>query len=272
MPLLAAWRLTLPGRQRLLWRKSMRTGLLLVMVLLGGLPRAAFAQDAECRAIVEKAIKAHGVEKAAKSLKAIHAKGKGVVNVQNMDLDFTIELFSNIPNQSKVALTLTIMNMKIDIVQVNDGDKGWASFNGQVKDLNDDQLREAKEKKYIESVTGLGALKDKVYQLSPLGESKVDDRPVVGIQVSQKDKGDVNLFFDKQTHMLLKSQYRYFHADSGQEVDEEKFIQEYKEVVPGLKTAVKMTIKKDGVKSVELELTEFQAVEPHDASIFAKPK
>jgi hypothetical protein len=233
---------------------------------------AVQAQDADSRAIVEKALKVHGGEKLATSVKALHAKGKGVLHINNTDVDVTVEIFANLPNQTKMVANLSVGGMTINLVQVVDGDKGWVSFNGQVADLNADQLKEAKQKKYVESVTGLQVLKDPAYKLATLGESKVGDTPVVGVLVSHKDQPDVNLYFDKKTSMLLKADYRIYSAEKGQEMHEEKIFLEYKEVLPGVKSAVKTLIKKDGEKHAQLELTEIESVPPHDASVFAKPK
>jgi hypothetical protein len=258
----------------------MRTSSLLVFglfVVLGlplGASAQATAQEAECRAIIEKALKAQGGEKAAQSIKATHSKGKGTIHFMNMALEFTLEAYSNLPDQTKAVIQLTINNMNIEVVNVVNGDKGWASANGQSQDLDADQLKEAKEQMHVESVTSLIPLKDKGkgFGLSPLGESKVGDVTVVGVQVTKKDKRDVNLFFDKKTHMLLKAEYRAVEPFNKQEVNQEKFFSGFKELIPGLKMASKINVKNDGNKFLEMELTEVRSVDRHDASVFAKPK
>jgi hypothetical protein len=75
--------------------------------------------------------------------------------------------------------------------------------------------------------------------------------------------------------LLDRTQDTGFHSSAvggrGKEVTEEKFYLEYKEVLPGLKWAVKFLVKKDGDKHAKLELTDIRSVGPFDASVFAKP-
>jgi hypothetical protein len=265
----------------------MRTSSLLVVGLsvLLGFPLGAFAQataqEAECRAIIEKALAAQGSEKVALSIKATQAKGKGTIHFMDMALEFTLEALSNLPDQNKnlpaqnkAMIQLTINNMNIDVINVVDGDKGWASAAGNILDLDADQLKEAKEQMHVESVTSLYPLKDKAkgFGLSSLGESKVGDATVVGIQVTKKGKRDINLFFDKKTHLLLKAEYRAVEPFNKQEVNQEKFFSGYKELIDGFKMPSKINVKNDGNKFLELELTEVRSVDRHDASVFAKPK
>jgi hypothetical protein len=254
----------------------MRTGLLLLfgVLLVVGQPSQASAQEAECRAIIDKALKAQGGDKSGLDSKGIHAKGKGIIHIMGMDLNFTLETFNNPPGQIKVILQLNVMNQNIEVVNVVNGDKGWASAAGQLMDLDADQIKEAKEQVHVESVTGLFPLKekDKGFSLSPLGESKVGDIAVVGVQVAKKGQRDVNLFFDKKTFFLVKAEYRALDPITKQEVTQEKFFHDYKELIPGMKSASRQVIKNDGSPFMELEMTEINAVGRFDASIYAKPK
>jgi hypothetical protein len=251
----------------------MRTSWLLIgAAVLAAWPASASAQEAECRAVIEKAIEAQGGEKTLAAIKATHVKAKGSIAVMGQDADFNIEIFNNVPDQTKAVIQLSFNNMNFEILNVVDKDKGWASFAGMVKDLEADDIKEAKEQRHVESVTNLIALKDKAFQLAPLGESKVGETPVVGIQVSKKDHRDVNLFFDKKTHRLLKAEYRAIEPIMKQEVNQEKFYSEFKELVPGATMASHFLIKNDGNKFMEMDITELRSVDRHDASVFAKPK
>jgi hypothetical protein len=228
-------------------------------------------QDNESRAIIDKAIKAHGGAKKLAAVKAIQTKGKGKI-YQPMEIPFTLDLSVQPPDKLKLNLNIDINNMNIPIVQVFDGKKGWASVMGMVKELEADEIKEAKNQFHVEKVTSLIALtKDKSYKLSPLGEAKVGDREAVGVQVTQKDQRDVNLYFDKKTHMLLKAEYRALDPFSKQEVAQEKLYQDYKDV-GGFKTPGRLVVNNDGKKFMVIEITETTPMEtPFDASVFAKP-
>ncbi len=247
--------------------------LLLVVALVLTAAMPVHAQDDGSAAIIDKALKAIGGADKAAGLKATTARAKGSVNFMDLEITFTLEAFSQEPSKTKSIVNITVMDQRIEIVKTIDGDKGWESTNGDLKDLADDDIKQYKDEKYIESVTNLFGLKtDKAFKFSPLGETKVGDTACVGVQVTKKDKRDVNLYFDKKTNLLIKAEYRGPHLLTKEEVTMEKFYSDYKELVPGLKTASKVVINVDGAKFMEMEMLEIRTVERHDDSIFARPK
>jgi hypothetical protein len=153
---------------------------------------------------------------------------------------------------------------------VLDGDKGWIKDQGGTKEMPKDQLAEQKESQYAGWVSWLLPLKDKSFQLAPLGESKVAERTAVGVKVSSKGHRDVNLYFDKESGILVKSEHRAKDDMSGQEVNQEAYYTDYKDLA-GLKVPMKITIKRDGKQFVEAENHDLKMVEKLDASVFAKP-
>jgi hypothetical protein len=165
---------------------------------------------------------------------------------------------------------IEVNNMNFAFVQVFDGKKGWQGITGMIKELDADEVKEAREQAHVGEVEGLVVLKDKSYKLSALGETKVGDRETVGVQVTKKGKRDVNLFFDKKTHLLLKAEYRALDP-SKQEVTQEKLFLDYKDV-GGMKTPGRLVINNDGKKFLEIDISETNLMEtPFDASVFAKP-
>ncbi len=253
----------------------MRNALLAVglCAVLAG-PAAAQDQDKEARAIVDKAIKAQGGLDKLKGIdKAFTAKGKGTINAMGMDIDFTIDVFQQPPDKSKAIINLSIAGQQLTITQVFNGKKGWVNFMGQTKDAEKDEIDEHLAMIHVESVCNLYVLtSDKACKLSTLGESKVDGKEVVGVQVTKKDKRDVNLYFDKKTHLLLKSEYRAMDPFTKQEVAQEKLYSDYKELLPGIKMAAKQIVNNDGKLFMNFEMTEVRSIERHDDSVFARPE
>jgi hypothetical protein len=230
------------------------------------------AQDAEARAIVERAMKAQGDEKVAKKLMTAIVKSKGTLNLQGMTFDLTAQTWLQLPGKTKDAVKMTTDGATIEIVEAINGDKGWSSFDGTVEDLDEDQMKEAKAMMHVEIVTDLfGINADKEIKLSPLGESKVGDTAVVGVKATKKGQRDVSLYFDKNNHFLIKAVYQAFDAITDAEVTQEKLFAAYKEFVPGLKSASKITVKNDGEVFVDVVITEIRPVERHEDSVFAKP-
>ena len=131
------------------------------------------------------------------------------------------------------------------------------------------ELAEAKEEAYGEWVATLLPLMDKAFTLAPLGEIRVDQRPAAGVKVSRVGRRDVNLYFDKATGLLVKIEARV-KDDDGQEVTEETFLSDYRDV-QGTKQAMKTTVKRDGKPYLESEVTECRLAEKLDDGVFAKP-
>ena len=92
----------------------------------------------------------------------------------------------------------------------------------------------------------------------------------MGVKVSSKGHRDVDLYFDKETGLLVKTEGRVKDDMSGQEVTEESFHSEYKEV-QGTKQAHKFVVKRNGKLFMEGEATGVELSEKLDASTFAKP-
>ena len=241
-------------------------GLCTWLVLAGSSP----AQDDECRAMIAKAMKAMGGEDKLASFKASHMKGKGNISIMGTDLEFTSEILTQNPDKQKLVVQFNFMNMNFTFTKVVDGAKGWQNIMEKTTALDAQELMEAKENFNAERIIRLAPLKDKEYQLSPLGEVKVGDHQTVGIQVSRKGYRDVSLYFDKKTHLLIKSESRALDP-SKEEVNQEKLYSGYKELLPGMKLPSKMVINNDGKKFMEIIVTEAVPVEKHDDSMFAKP-
>jgi hypothetical protein len=247
---------------------SLATGLLL---LVPALVRAE--DDAATKAIIEKAIKAHGGKENLTKYLASTTTLKGKVHVMGMDLDYTMEFWVQMPDKLKYVLEFEIMGQKLKITQVTNGDKGWATnpMDNSVMELSKEIMDEVKEQMYHRMVDTLAPLTGKEYTLAPLGDNKVGDRPVVGIKVSHKGHRDVNLFFDKDTHLLLKAEAQIKDVMAGgQEMMQETIYSNYKDS-EGIKVPTKLLIKRDGKDFVDGEATEFKAHEKLDDSIFVKP-
>jgi hypothetical protein len=242
-------------------------------LVLGLLVAAAAPVRADDRAaakrIIDKAIHASGgAEKLAK-YKAATWKGKGKIHVGDVEIEFTVQAAAQPPKQSRVKSQGEFSGTKFERTQVVNGDKGWISLTDHTEEMPEDQLAAAKEDLYAGWVAMLIPLKDAAFQLAPLPEIKVGERPAVGVKVSYPGHQDINLYFDKEKGLLVKVQRRVKDM-MGQEVDQETFYTDYKEE-NGLLHPRKQKAKRDGKDFLEIEITEYKPVEQLDASVFTKP-
>ena len=238
-------------------------------VLAVGTPaRADDAADA--RALIEKAVKAQGGQEKLEKLSGHITKFKGKFHGMGQPIDMTGEVASQGMDKQKLEVEVNAGGMKFRFVNVLNGDKGWNRMGDDTRAMSKDELAEAKEQGYAGWVATLAPLKDKQFTFATIGELKIDKRPALGVKVSSKGHRDIDLYFDKETGLLVKTETRVKDDGSGQEVMEESFPSDYKDV-QGTKQAMKFTVKRDGKLFVEGEATELTLSEKLDASVFAKP-
>jgi hypothetical protein len=163
------------------------------------------------------------------------------------------------------------MGKKLEILEVVDGDKGWNSIDGTTQEMGKEEFEEATENLYANRVSMLYPLKEKEFKLTPLAGAKVGEKETDGIKVSSKDHRDINLFFDKKTGLLLKSESKVKDLmNEGKEVAQETYFDDYKEV-DGIWTPFKVRIKRAGKDYVVAEMTDVKIVDKLDDKIFEKP-
>ncbi|HEV8060747.1 MAG TPA: hypothetical protein VGP68_12780 [Gemmataceae bacterium] len=230
-------------------------------------------EQAGLKALIEKAITAHGGKDNIEKYKAVTTKLKGKANAQGMVFDFTMEIMAQDPDKSKVTMDIDIMGQKINVLEIYNGDMGWSKnpITGQIEAFNKEKLAETKEQAYAHRVESLVALLGKEFKLTPLGESKIGENDAIGIRVSSEGHRDVSLYFDKTSNLLLKSETAAKDPMVGdKEFMQESFFSDYKDA-QGLKYPTKLTMKRDGMDFINGEITEWVPSEKFEDSVFAKP-
>ena len=247
-------------------------GVAVASCLLAVFVLGASAQETDLKDVLKKAIQAHGGEANLAKYKAASVKFKGKLEVAGQSLDITGEQSVLIPDKFRVAMAFQINGMNIDTVQIFDGKSLWVTVLGKTMELKDEALiKEIKESYAVERAAGLVGLLAKEYELSAIGDVKVKDKDAVGIRVSKKGQRDINLFFDKKSNLLIKTEYRSRLPMGGdQEVTQEKYFFDHKEVT-GLMSPRRMVMEHDGKQILDIEMTDTQVLETLDPAIFNKP-
>jgi hypothetical protein len=230
--------------------------------------------DDDAKNVLEQAVKAHGgAENISKHKdQCVIQKGKMHVSVMGMEIDGTMEISAS-KDRFRQEFQFSLMGQDYTQSVVFDGKQIFVVFNGKVVFTTDkkEDLDLVNESMYAEKAAGLALLGDKSIEVSIIGDDMVGDTPVVGVRVSKKGHKDVNLYFDKSTHLLKKTQFRSLDFQSHAEVDEERIMEEYADV-GGEKQPKRVIVSKDGKKFGEIEFTEFNYVDKLDDSLFTKPK
>jgi hypothetical protein len=251
--------------------RTLLGGLLAVSLLALGANLGRTDDADTVKAVLDKAIKAIGGEEKLTKLQALTLKGKGTFHEEGRQMPFTGVWQTQGIDKSRSSSTVDVKGIKNTEVRILNGNKGWSKSNDdKAEDFSDADLTEEKESAYLNYVTTLAPLKGKNFTLTSLGESKVDDRPVIGIKVSSKGHRDIKLFFDKETGLLAKSERPVKEVEKKKMYTEEILFSDYKEA-DGIKVAMKYILKWDGKVQIETEMTEAKAEEKLDDKTFAKP-
>lgn len=242
---------------------------IVVAVLLSGPTGSVMAQDAT-KTLLERAIKAHGGEEQLGKLRSGHSHTQGTLHLHG-GITFSQDSYFHLPGRIKEVLQTESNGKKSMIVTVFNQGKGAIEVESRYQDVDARILTELAESAHLADVTRLVVLKDKNYELSPVEEIKVEERPAVGFKVSRKGFRDVTLYFDKESSLLVKTHRQTLDTLVNRQVSEDKYYGGYKEV-GGLKTPRKIVVLRDGKKFMEAEATEVKFVEKMDESIFALPE
>src|SRR5262245_23081717 len=177
---------------------------LAVALLFAGAGLVRADGEADARQVIDKAIKAQGGADKLAKLKAHTFKMKGKYYGMSAEgVDYKGEWSIQQPDKFRMEIDVEVMGQTFKVIHVINGDKGWNRMMDMTKEMDKEELDEHKEELYATRVSYLVDLKDKGFTLAPLGEVKVGKQDAVGIRVSHKGHRDINLFFDKKTHLLL---------------------------------------------------------------------
>lgn len=209
----------------------MRSFILLATALFGVIAIRSPAQaDDDARAIIDKAMQAVGGEARLLRARAVQLRVKGTIHAPEGMYPFTAVIHSQLPAQYKHDMVYDKGAVKVMQLQVYQDDNLAIRVDNQVLNL-DAQLSEALLRgRYAESLSTLTPLRGKEIKLTSAGESKVENKPVLSVKVTTKDRPEVQMFFDKETGLLLKTEHRQMDPRSRQEVVQEMFYEDYREL------------------------------------------
>ena len=243
---------------------AMMSALLLALGLVTG----ASAQE-DVKAVLDKAVKAHGGKENLAKMNMLNSKSRGTIDLFG-GLSFEQESTSNLPKQFKETIALEISGSKQTIITVYDDGKAWANINGETKDVDEKTTQEIKQASNLMQLGSLRFVDNKDYTVTPLGESKVDGKAVVGVKVVRHGFRDASLFFSKETGLLSKIESRTYDTATMRDTPEERLILEYQEV-GGAKVAKKVQVRRNGKKFMEAEVGEVKVLDKMAPDEFAKP-
>jgi hypothetical protein len=244
--------------------------LVLTMVCLFTVSGAVRAQD-DPKELLERAYKAQGGFEKLSKLKATQAKGKGImylpVDGKVAEVSFTSDGAAQLPDKFKITQQFEINGMKMTQVQTMIEGKATILMNGTPIDLDDNMKKEMREQVYFEYISTLIPLREPSFTITSLGESKIENKPAIGLKVSSKGHRDISLYFDKESALLIKAAYQAYDPIGAKEVAQEMYFKDFKDL-DGAKYPSKSVVNQDGKKFMQLEVTEYKLSEKLDNAVF----
>jgi hypothetical protein len=249
----------------------MRKGMLAVGLALVAAGWGA-ADDADTiKSVLDKGIKALGGEEKITKYPGLMLKGTGKFYEGDRGIPFSGTWYTQGLDKSRTTTVVEVKGFKSTEITVVNGAKGWIKETGDdTKELDKEALTEEKENLYFNWVTTLVPLKGKEYKVTLLGESKVNNKPVVGISVASKGHRDIKLFFDKDSGLIVRAERKVRDLENKKDVTEEVNFSDYKDV-NGLKVAMKYQNKWDGKNRADAEMTDAKVFDKIDEKQFEKP-
>ena len=239
----------------------------LVMMHLG-IARADEQTDA--KAVLDAAIEAKGGE--AKLSKIVGGWIKSKRTYYNGDFKTTgyVESFSQ--RGEKERTVLLDSDYKVNEIIVFNGKKAFVKIGEQAaKELSGERSVVFRESAYRNWVTLLLPLKAKEFRLSLIDDTSVRGRPAVGILVSHDKHDPLKLYFDKETHLLVKQQYKSKNPANGKDADTECIYSDFQNV-KGTRAPFKAEIFVGGQKIGDGTVIERELYEkPLDDKLFSEP-
>jgi hypothetical protein len=221
-------------------------------------------------AVIQRAIRAHGGEANLKRLKAAHTKADGII-AMGAGVPFTQEAFYELPGRLKEIQVLETNGQKRVVTIVVDGDRGWLNTNGQTVPLGATVLEELREAIHLIQVNRLVSLvEDRRFRLSNVQETQVEGVPAYNLRVSAAGHRDVDLYFSKETGLLIKVERRMRDLGSMKEFAEARMYSEFLDA-NGIRIPRKTVVFRDGKEFMRAQVAEVSFLENLEQRVFSKP-
>ena len=238
----------------------------LMVLVMGILP--VHAQERSAKSVIDDAIKAMGGKAKLSKYKAISFTDKGTFYGLGNPIEYTGKWKVQPPVQIRFDMEMTFMDMKITILEVVNKNKGFKKINDNLAKLSDEEVKEKRQQLWVDYVSMLvPVVSEPGFNLSRIGDVKIKEKPAEGILISKKGQRDVQFFFDKKTHWMVKAEYEVNDPMMGGKQTQTVFYGNYKKF-NGILQPTSLTILRDGKRFVVTELSNIQFLESFEDKAF----
>lgn len=242
----------------------------LVVVLAIGAGSFAKAQDAEVKAVLDKAIKALGGEEKLKKAENLTWKSEGTITFGDNENPFKMTSTANGIDNYRSEFTGEFGGNEIKAMAVLAGKKGWRKFNDMNMEMDEEGLANEKRMVYLQIIpVRILPLLDKGFKTAIAADEKVNDKPAAVVKATGPDGKDFKLYFDKESGLPVKL-VATVKGFQGEDYEMGASYSDYKDF-DGIKKATKQETTRDGEKFQSVKLVEFKVLDKADPKLFTEP-
>jgi hypothetical protein len=248
----------------------MKLRLTLCFALVPSLAVPAFAQD-DVKAIIERAVTAHGGAEKLDKFLAGRVQMKGAIAAQGGQVPFVSTVVYQLPDKVKNTTEFALQGGARPITQVMNGDKFGVVINGipqQVLPAQADEMKQAAHARRLRQLTPL--LKGDKYKLAAAAEKQIAGKTAVGVKVTAEGAREVRLYFEKGTDLLLAQERHSFDA-AGKPVEQQEIYSDYREA-EGIKYPGHTAVMQNGERYIVSEVVSIKLFSKTDSREFTIPQ
>jgi hypothetical protein len=231
---------------------------------------AAPAQE-DAKAVIERAITAHGGADKLDKYLAGRVQSKGAIAAQGGQVPFVSVVVYQLPDKVKNTVEFTLQGGARPVTQILNGDKVGVVINGiaqQVLPAQADEMKQAAHARNLRRLTPL--LKGDKYKLAMAGEKQIAGKTAVGVKVTAEGAREVRLYFDKATDLLLAQERHSFDA-AGKPTEQQEIFSDYREA-EGLKYPAHTAVMQNGERYIVSEVVSIKLLQKVDSREFTIPQ
>jgi hypothetical protein len=207
-------------------------------------------EEAELRALLERAVRVHGGAEKLAALRAATWRSTGKMYGSVPPLEYAASGARNGPDQAVLTVETVVGGQRVQRTTVIDRDHGWVRLNDGVEEMDAATLAEERERAYAAWVASLTPLPGGEFQLRAARPLTVNGRPA-------------GLLVKKET--LIQDP-----RGKGQEEMQETYYGAY-QVVDGVRVALHLQVHRKGELSLDSRLTGVRLLPQLGDAAFARP-
>ncbi len=230
-------------------------------------PTAVLTPEATARAkaIVARAVKAHGGGARLRAVKDVSTRMKMSVTTPNGAIDGQMMVVVRLPSQSRIEMTMFGQSG----VQVLNGEKGWASDGSQIRELDAEQMQAMRSGVKTQVLPLLVRLAGGDVQVGWVGEGKVGAEAVDVVQVVDSE-AMARLSFARGSGLLLRLEQEEPSMFGGDKVPMARLYSDFR-TVDGLMVPYRTERQAHGQKLIEDAVTSMSVNKGVADSQFQRP-